>query len=109
MNLSIQAVEAKASTYIVLENQTNKNIAMSGWEITGQDSLRPYQFDLDFIWKMGERIVITRPGEDLPQVNRIFETSDDFMGNNTILRLTNSSGTLVNEWSVPQSTDGDTT
>ncbi|MBI5840665.1 MAG: hypothetical protein HZB19_11240 [Chloroflexi bacterium] len=104
-NLPIQFLEAKPSTYIVLENQTGKDIAMRGWEITGQESLRPFQFESDYIWNNSDRIIIARQAEDLPKGNRIFMTETDFMGNNTILRLTNGPGTLTNEWSIPLSVD----
>jgi hypothetical protein len=100
VNLPIMIIEAKASSYIVLENQTS-DILMSGWEISGQASRRPYQFEPKFIWKSGERIVLVQESDHVPQYDRVIQAYGDFLGNNTILRLINAKGTLVTEWSMP--------
>jgi len=108
VNLTITIIEAKPSSYVVMENQTDKDIQMNGWELTGQASHRPYQFEPDFVWKHGERIVITQELGDYPDVYRVFQAEGDFLGNNAILRLTSDPGTLVAEWSIPLSANGNT-
>jgi hypothetical protein len=102
VNLAITLVEAKPSTYVMFQNQTSEDIEMAGWELTGQDSQRPFEFAPDFRWKKGERIAITQDSEtSFADVHKVLAADGDFMGNNSILRLTSEAGTLVGEWSVP--------
>jgi hypothetical protein len=104
--LKIPLIEAKPSTYVVLENQTGHNIRMDGWELTGQGAHRPYQFERGFEWQAGERIVVTRNLRDHPGASRVLKADGDFMGNNTILKLTTGSDIWVAEWSVPATSRG---
>jgi hypothetical protein len=107
VNLPIMLIEAVPSTYVVMENKMDINICMDEWKLTGQESNRPYQFESNFFWKPGELIkIIQNPenySEDHLNGQRVFYVEDDFMGNNTILRLTNAVGILVAEWSIPSS------
>ena len=101
MNLPIALVDAAPSAYVVLENQTPKDIRMDGWRLTGQDSPEPYEFAHHFVWKGKERLAIAQDVDACPSgEHRLLEADEDFMGRNTILRLTNRAGTLVAEWSL---------
>jgi hypothetical protein len=101
VNLPISIIEAVPSSYVVMENKMDKVIHMDEWKLTGQDSRRPYQFESNFLWNPGERILISQIPGDFPNEYKIFRSEDDFLGNNTILRLTNAVGILVAEWSIP--------
>lgn len=107
VNLPITLIEAVPSTYVVMENKMDISICMDEWNLSGQESNRPYQFESDFFWQPGERIKIIQDqenhAEDHLNDQTIFRVEDDFMGNNTILRLTNAVGVLVAEWSIPSS------
>jgi hypothetical protein len=101
VNLPISLIEAKPSTYVVFENQLGEDVEMAGWELTGQDSQRPFEFAPDFRWREGERIAIAHDSEtSFADVHRVLIADKDFMGNNSILRLTSYTGTLVAEWSI---------
>ena len=101
VNLPIEIVQARPSHYIVLENKM-KTIVMEGWELSGQDSQRPFQFEHGIIWEKGQKLLITQNNNDLPSVDKVLKTSYDFLGNNSILRLVTAGGILVSEWSIPQ-------
>ena len=101
VNLPLEIIDARPSHYVVLENKM-KNIQMAGWELSGQDSQRPYQFEPGLIWERGQRILIAQDTNALPHADKVLKTNYDFLGNNSILRLVTGSGILVSEWSIPQ-------
>ncbi len=103
VNLPIDLARAQRSTYVELENRTGRAIRMEGWELSGQESHRPFQFARNFVWPKDKKIVITQESQHYPDAHATLEADADFMGNNTILRMTNDVGTLVAEWSIPQS------
>lgn len=101
VNLPISLLEAKPSTYVVFENRVGEDVEMAGWELTGQESQRPFEFAPDFRWRKGERIAIAHDSEtSFTDIHRVLSADKDFMGNNSILRLTSATGTLVAEWSI---------
>jgi len=101
VNLLIEIIEARPSHYVMLENKM-KNINMEGWELSGQDSQRPFQFEHGTIWERGQKLLIAQDKNDLPKADKVLKTNYDFLGNNSILRLVTASGILVAEWSIPQ-------
>lgn len=103
VTLRIYIGEAKASAWVSLVNHMDQAINMTGWQLSGQGGRRPFSFPPNFIWKAGEKIVITQNSDDVPIAGRLLPDDGDFMGDNSILRLTNAAGALVGEWSVPQS------
>jgi hypothetical protein len=103
VTLPIHVLQAKASAWVALVNRMEINIRMTGWQLSGQGASRPYSFSPEFTWRAGEKIVIAQNQVDLPGFGELLPADGDFLGDNTILRLTNASGALVGEWSMPQS------
>ncbi len=100
VNLPIDLVESMSSSFVILKNSSEFDIRTSGWELSGQDSQSPFQFEAGFTWNKGGTIAIAQREKVAPKADRVFHTQRNFMGGNTILRLTNDSGTLLNEWSI---------
>ncbi|MCB2178412.1 hypothetical protein KQH61_00685 [bacterium] len=107
VNLDIEIVEAALSQYVTLENHTGDDIRLADWKLSGQKSDQPYHFEIDDIWKADERIVVSQEVEIDHHQDRVFRATGNFMGNNSILRMTTASGILVGEWSIPQATGCD--
>lgn len=103
VTLPIHIMEAKSSSWVAFVNRMEKEISMTGWQLSGAGGRRPYSFSSDFKWRAGAKIVIAQNEEDVPAYGEILKADSDFLGDNTILRLTNAAGTLVGEWSMPQS------
>lgn len=103
VNLPIKLLEAKSSIYVIMKNETGIDIDMSGWEISGQECRAPYQFDAGFKWMNDTTLAICQNNKAHPKADNIFNSHFNFMGNNTILRLINDPGILLNEWSIVHS------
>lgn len=102
LNLPINIIDIKPSMYAIMENQTEFDIEMNGWELAGQGCNKPYRFDSEFVWKRGEQVFIGSSNENIHNIKNILNTDIKFMGDNTILTLTNASGTVVSQWSISQ-------
>lgn len=100
VNLPINLIETVPSRFVKLENKTGYDIDLADWKFTAQESIEPYQFEEGDFWKNGEKIIISQEEKDTHR-GKIFRADGDFMGNNSILRLTNANGIMVGEWSIP--------
>jgi hypothetical protein len=100
VNLPIRLIEAKSSNYVILKNETGIDIEMSGWELSGQECRAPYQFDIEFKWPKDTTLGICQNNKAHPKADKNLYAHYNFMGNNTILRLINDPGILLNEWSI---------
>jgi hypothetical protein len=102
VHLPIEIIEARASEYVVLENHMDNDISMDEWKLISKGSNSPYLFGSDFVWKGKSRICVSSRDTPTPAGEwTLLEAEPDFLGNNTILTVSNAAGTVVWEMSLP--------
>ncbi|MGH9970700.1 MAG: hypothetical protein ACREBG_23320 [Pyrinomonadaceae bacterium] len=102
VHLPIAVESVKPSTFVVLENQMEYDIPMAGWKFSAQGSVSPYLFKSDFVWRKKTTLALYCGTEQPGGVEVALPAEEGFMGNNSILTLTNAVGTVMAEL-APQS------
>ncbi len=100
LNILITILHAVKSAYVILKNEMPFDIAMDGWKLSGQGSHQPFCFEQGFVWNKRAIIAVGSARPPDIKVDQHFPNSGAFMGNNSILTLTNAAGTVVREWAV---------